>query len=245
MVITKGFLLTGLSLLSTLGYAQPWTVQTAAFRDSGKVETRVAELRALGFDAYSEFAMLGGKRYARVRVGCAFERAGAAALAQSLRVVTWEAAVVPLGPDAGAGACVDFDLGFRLPERWGVSQRSPEAIRFWVEVGGRRGGVVYHGAWQVLQNESDSLPERLPRTGLQNNLLQNSAAQGSASDASTPSEARFAAGPNGDITVATPSGRFVVGRGELLWSVGGVGVARIGDEVVAIRLLRVPLPKTP
>ena len=248
----KRFFLTVL-LSSTLGYAQPWTVQTAAFRDLDQAQTRVVELRALGFDAYSEFAMLGGKQYARVRVGCAFERAGAAALARSLQRVTREAVVVPLSEGAEVSMCVAFDVGFRLPERWGVLGRSPDAVRFWVEVGGRRGAVAYTlsnsvsdavsdgvgngainggGQWQLLQNENDPLLE-LP--GL----------QGNAPATPKSSVARFAAAPNGDISVTTPSGHSVVGRGDLLWSGRGVGVACVGDEVVAIRLLKVPRSDAP
>lgn len=140
-------------LLAGTALAQNWTVQTVAFRDYQQARAVVGELHALGFAAYSQFAMSDGKQYARVRVGCYTGKAGAAALAAGLKGhLTKDAVALPADAIPETVPCVRYDLGFRLPETWGVAKQDARMVLFWVNVAGRKGYVAFDGAWHVLQD---------------------------------------------------------------------------------------------
>lgn len=138
---------------SAVGLAQSWTVQTAAFRDDRQALAVVAELRALGVEAYREFAMDDGRQFSRVRVGCWASRDGAASFAEALRGrVTAEAVPVPLSAGAPLRVCARREVGFLKPARWELTERTPAALTFRVEVGDREGYVRLDGdRWIVLQ----------------------------------------------------------------------------------------------
>lgn len=139
--------------------ADAWTVQTVALRDLREARAAAAELRTLGLDGYTEFAMSQGKQYVRVRLGCYLDRETADGMARLLRGrVTKEAVSVPLSVGAPVRGCVQRQVGFLKPSRW-----QPDGAGvgdFHVEVAGQRARVVYAGTrWAVLQ-ANDPSPAR-------------------------------------------------------------------------------------
>ena len=138
-----------LSGAAAIGQGERWTVQTAAFQDYRQATSQIDQLEALGFDAYTEFAMSGGQQYTRVRIGCFHGRAAAAEFAGRLAgAITAEAVPQPLGETATPAACVEWDVGFIKPEAWTIVRRQPD-ILFRVEVGGQVGYLRHAGEeWQ-------------------------------------------------------------------------------------------------
>ncbi|UCH27529.1 MAG: SPOR domain-containing protein [Trueperaceae bacterium] len=150
------------SLLLGTSAAQPWTIQTVAYRDFRDASTVAESLRTLGFDAYTEFAMFKGKQFTRVRVGCFTSKLAAENMASSLRKgITREAVPLPLTPGADVQACIDLEIGFLKPSVWQLDGIDGEAILFYIEIGGKEAYVRHDGArWEVLQ----SRPETYRRT---------------------------------------------------------------------------------
>ena len=143
-------------LLAGLGWAvaqtpERWSVQTVAVRDLRVAQGIAADLVALGFDAFTEFAMSGGEQWVRVRVGCFFGRDDADAFAELLQGrFTRDAVPVPLSEGGAPVACLERDVGFVAPDRWRAQE--PGHASFEVEVAGVVGLVRYQaGRWQVLQ----------------------------------------------------------------------------------------------
>lgn len=148
--------------LSAWGASQAggWTVQVMALRDYREAQAVAASLLALGFDAYTEFAMDDGQQFVRIRVGCFEERDGADHLALSMAsVVTGEAVAVPITPGAEITGCIAVDIGFlKNGDWWPEAAGSP---RFEVMVGGESALVGYNGErWTVVQDPADAPPLR-------------------------------------------------------------------------------------
>ena len=132
--------------------APPWTLQTSAFSSAESAASAVAQLRALGFDAYSE----PGEALTRVRVGCFLDRANAEDVAASLARYERGVQVVPLNRGAKVSFCVRREAGFFLPQAWGVASSTPEHVTFWVGVAGRR-YLRFNGRdWQIYQNTAEA-----------------------------------------------------------------------------------------
>jgi hypothetical protein len=146
--------------------AERWTVQTVALRDFREAQSTVAELRFLGFPAYTEFAMHEGNQYVRVRVGCWSTRDAADAVADALRgLVTREAAVVPVSPGAPV-ECVDVEVGFLKPSVYGALHGDGEAPTYRVEVGGQVAFIRHDGSgWSLLQGADPPEPQAVPPHG--------------------------------------------------------------------------------
>jgi len=149
----------GLGVVAAQTPVDAWTVQTVALRDLREARAAAAELRTLGLDGYTEFAMSQGKQYVRVRLGCFQDRETADAMARVLRGrVTKEAVSVQLTLGAPVRGCVERQVGFIKPSRW-----QPDGAGvgdFHVEVAGQRARVVYAGTrWAVLQ-ANDLSPAR-------------------------------------------------------------------------------------
>ena len=108
----------------------------------------MAQLRTLGFDAYSE----PGEGVTRVRVGCFLDRANTEDVAASLARYERGVQVVPLNSGAGVSFCVRREAGFFLPRAWGVASSTPEHITFWVGAAGRRYLRFDGRNWQVYQS---------------------------------------------------------------------------------------------
>ncbi|HZJ08443.1 MAG TPA: SPOR domain-containing protein [Trueperaceae bacterium] len=108
-------------LAATAGaYAQErWAVQVVALRDYREAQAAADDLRTLGFEAYTEFAMLDAQQWVRVRVGCFASREAADAMAEALRArITAQAQAVELSPGAKLSGCTQEVVGFLNAYGW-------------------------------------------------------------------------------------------------------------------------------
>jgi len=212
------------AMLVGTALAQGWSVQTVALRDLRQARQVVGELKALGFDAFSEFAMHDGDQFVRVRVGCYTDRAAAQAAADALAGhVTKQAAVVTLDSASKATACVQEDIGFLKPATWKRLDAADGLPTFSVEVGGRQARLVYTGSgWRVIQ---EGAPVRVPVVA--------------------PAASFETARPGGVPWVAQEvgAGPRMLCPGKLVGSAGSAAVVERSGEVVACRL--VPLASGP
>lgn len=205
-------------LLLASASAQGWSVQTVALRDLRQADAVVGQLRALGFDAFSEFAMHDGQQFVRVRVGCYTDRAAAQAAATALSGhVTRQAVVVTLGVGSKASACVSEDIGFLKPATWKQLPSQDGLPSFSVEIAGHRAELVFGGdGWKVVQ------------------------AGATASAAAATSSAAFVeARPGGVPWVAQElaGGARMLCPGKLVGHAGSAAVVDRTGEVVACRLV--------
>ena len=227
--------------LPSVTFAEAWTIQTVALRDYRVATQRVARLRSLGFNAYTEFAMSNGQQFVRIRVGCFTDRSIAESVAVGLKeYVTEEAVVVPLSDDAVVQPCVLHDVGFRLPDAWGVMASEPGGVIFWAEVGDRRGYIAFNGRhWHVIQTEAEAKALQgsswVASYGAPVSPMLAAATAGSI-------PARFVHWPKGGFLQAvTPEGqRLMVGEGEVLWQSDSAIVLQTADAVVAVYLVSDP-----
>ena len=190
-----------------------WTVQTVALRDLREANAEVARLADLGLAAYTEFAMLDGLQYVRVRVGC-FDRATAERWAGLLRTgVTSEAVAMPLEAQPPGGVpCVTVDVGFRKPAAWVLVSRPDEQPTFRVEVAGHTAYLRYDGTgWRLWQSVTPP-PEPMAPVPTSRVVRQ----------------ARLA----GQDVVHHPTWG-VLCPGRLVASIGDVGIVDQGDAIVA------------
>jgi hypothetical protein len=199
-----------------------WTVQTVALRDLREANAEVARLSDLGLAAYTEFTMLDGLQYVRVRVGC-FDRENAERWAALLRAgVASEAVALPLdAPPPADVACVAVDVGFRKPAAWTLASRPDEQPTFRVEVAGHAAYLRYDGAgWRLWQAVAPP-PEPL---------------------APGPAAGVGVAGPGaGVVHPASLGGQDIVRHaawgalcpGRLVATIGDVGIVDQGDAIVA------------
>lgn len=195
-----------------------WTVQTVAFRDFREATDTQQQLRSLGLDAYTQFAMNRGLQYARVRVGCFEDRSAAEAFANTLkRQVTREAVVVPYAPDAALDRCTHVDVGFLKPDRWRVDADTTGTPTFDVQVAGHAARILYSGrSWQLLQ-DGEPMPEL-----------------------TEPAAGSFEQGAlgNAPAVLEVIDGRpTVLCLGKLLAAVGTAAIVDAGDAVVACRFV--------
>ncbi len=225
-----------------LAFAQAWTIQTVAFRDFREASLVKEELQNLGFDAYTEFVMSRGKQFNRVRIGCFADKDGAENLANSLAGnVTKEAVVLPMTPGADVNFCVGRDLGFLLPQAWGVLSADGQAIVFWVEVAGKRAYINYDGSTWELTQEEPEIVAALSGGLNQTDVFASSSlsAQDVARASSSPLKTSFV--PMSQypklIQALTAEQAIVVSSGELLWQSGRSAVLRSGNAVFALTLI--------
>lgn len=206
-----------------------WTVQTVALRDLREANAEVARLGALGLAAYTEFTMLDGLQYVRVRIGC-FDRENAERWAALLRVgVTPEAVALPMDAlPPGDVPCVAVDVGFRKPAAWTLASSPDEQPTFRVEVAGHAAYLRYDGAgWRLWQAVA---PPPEPLTPV-------------------PAAGFGFSGPGGDVVrAATLGGQDIVRHGawgalcpgRLVATIGDVGIVDQGDAIVACRPVTAP-----
>lgn len=164
---TASLLLLLLAASSVLALGPGYTVQTVAFPDHREASETVAELRQLGFDAYTEFTMHEGRQFSRVRIGCFTDRNSADLLARSLRgAITRQAVVQPINPDAAVAFCSRNEVGFVKPVSWAVQWQADEQIMFRVELGGHTGYVhLVDGRWQLLHEPLAAPANSRPGSG--------------------------------------------------------------------------------
>jgi hypothetical protein len=205
-------ILLGLALSAAWG--QSWTVQTAAFQDYRQASAQVAELAALGFDAYSEFVMQDGRQYARVRVGCFNTRDAAVSFAADIHGrLTSEAVAQPLTSGASPRACVHWDAGFLKPAHWEVVRQGADIV-FRVELGGHIGYLRHDGVGWRFGHELPAEPGAAAREAAR--------FRGARAAGAELIQARLADGS----WVHACTGR-------LLWQRGRVAVVERSDSVIA------------
>jgi hypothetical protein len=196
-----------------------WSVQTVALRDLREANAEVARLSALGLAAYTEFTMLDGLQYVRVRVGC-FDRENAERWAALLRIgIASEAVAQPMdAPPPEGVTCAAVDVGFRKPAEWTLASRPDEQPTFRVEVAGHAAYLRYDGAgWRLWQAVAPP-PEPVPAAGF-----------------------GPAGASEGVVHAATLGGRAIVRHavwgalcpGRLVATIGDVGIVDQGDAIVA------------
>jgi hypothetical protein len=212
-------LLAGCLAVGGLASAQAaWTVQTVALRDLREANAEVTRLAGLGLAAYTEFTMLDGLQYVRVRVGC-FDRETAERWAALLRGgVTSEAVALPLdAPPPADVPCVAVDVGFRKPADWALVSAPDEQPTFRVEVVGHAAYLRYDGAgWRLWQAVAPA-PEALAVVG------------GTAG--ASPGGVHAASLAGQDIVRHGGWGALCPGR--LVASIGDVAIVDQGDAIVA------------
>jgi hypothetical protein len=203
-----------LALLALEASAQQWTVQAAAFQDYRQATALVAELSALGLDAYTEFVMQDGRQYARVRAGCFSTRDAADSSAGDIRGrITAEAVAQPLTTGATPRACIDWVPGFLKPAVWQIVRRATDIV-FRVEFGGQVGYLLHDGSgWQF----GHALPN---------------ATRGSRSEPAGFREVSVGGAALTQARLADGSWVYACG-GRLLWQQGRTAVVERADSVIA------------
>jgi hypothetical protein len=195
-----------------------WSVQTVALRDFREANAVVEQLRGLGLDAYTEFAMSDGHQFVRVRIGCYASRSGAEAMAAALRGrVTAEAAAVEMTAGAPVVGCVHVDVGFRKPYDWAEVEVDGVVPAFRVVVAGIPARIVHDGTrWAVLQGDG-SVPQvnaSLPRGSFTSTTL----------------------GGVAMVRLAVGATDLVLCPGRLIAEVGQVAIVELGSVVLACSL---------
>lgn len=206
------------AFLGGVALAQGWSVQTVALRDLRQADAVAGELRALGFDAYTEFAMHDGEQYVRVRVGCYTGRDAAEAAADALAGhVTEQAVPVKLAAEGRARACVQEDIGFLKPGVWQRLDAADGLPTFRVEVGGHEARLVFTGTgWRVHQ------------------------AGAQLADPAVPAAANFESARPGGVAWAAQEvadGPRMLCPGKLIGEAGAAAVVERAGAVVACRLV--------
>lgn len=200
-------------------FAEQWSVQTIAFRDYRDATQLVGTLRNQGYDAYTEFVMIGDQQYARVRVGCFINRDGAEYIAQQLKTITAEAQAVPYTAGADTSFCVERLLGFHIPNTWQIYKQTATMIIFEVEVASQTAYVYFNGQrWRIAQTLQD----------LPSNLTSNV-------QTSTPAPS-FISKDNAVHFVTPTLESFVLCEGTVLWHDDDSAVVQEGDALVAYRV---------
>lgn len=211
----KSIILAAVLLLIGGAFAQDrWTIQTVAFPDYRLAEAEVARLSAFGLDVYTEFTMLDGSQYTRIRIGC-FESRPAAELMADLIAgsLTDEAVVQPFTEGAAPAFCLRNDIGFIKPSEWSVQSQDSQQIVFRVQFGGQTGFVRMRGGqWRLL-------------TALE------------PADASTATKAvqfeQVTVGGTPALRASISGSDRLVCSGRLIWQAGRTAVVEVGNAVAA------------
>lgn len=193
-----------------------WAVQVVALRDYVEAQSAVAQLKDLGFPAYTEFAMDSGRQFVRVRVGCYGTREAAAAMAQALRGrVTADAQAVELTPGAMTLGCVEESVGFLNGYGWRlISDAGP--VSFDVTVAGVPATVVHDGdRWRMVQDGGELPPMATPSSTA---VYANRSVGGSS------------------FVVLEGTDAVVVCAGALIAQAGDFAIVERGDVVVSCRM---------
>jgi SPOR domain len=205
-------------LLFSFSFAQPWTIQTVAFRDFRDAQAAVEQLQSLGFEAYSEFASgTDGLQYARVRVGCFDSKETADLTVQRLvGSYTKEAVAVPMSAGASVPYCVRREIGFLTPTTWYTYFTTATEAVFMVDFQGQQAFLKHDGAnWAMGQNLSEIGVSAVP-----------------ASLGTSGYFSEVAASPYPQILYRSDV-VILIAQGKLLWQKGNVVVVQENDMIVA------------
>lgn len=207
--------------LATAAAQEEWAVQVVALRDFREARAAANDLRTLGFEAYTEFAMLDAQQWVRVRVGCFASREAADAMAEALRArITAQAQAVEFSPGTRVPGCTEEVVGFLNAYGWRlIDDAGP--VTFGVTVAGVPATVAHDGSrWRVVQ-EDDELLVAVAATA-----------------ASSFEGARV--GGLDFVSLSSPPGPAIVCPGKLVASVADVAIVERGDALVACRYLTGP-----
>lgn len=195
-----------------------WTVQVVALRDYREAQLVAFELRALGLDAYTEFAMQDGLQFVRVRIGCFEDRDAALATAAAIRGrLTSDAQPVEFTDGGHASACVEHRVGFIDDYEWRFLGVEQGVASFEVIVVDKLARVAHDGSRWALVQDGGELPE-----------------------AATSAVTAFSQRVHGGLSLVTArvAGEdLVVCPGALIASSGAWAIVDRGDAVVACRLV--------
>lgn len=196
-----------------------WAVQVVALRDFREARAAADDLITLGFDAYTEFAMLDSQQWVRVRVGCFSSREAADAMATALRArITAQAQAVEFSQGAAVPGCTEEVIGFLNGYDWRLVDDSGP-VQFDVTVAGVRARVAHDGRrWRVVQEDEQATPEVETVDVLE----------------TVEFRAERIAGME-FVSLTSAAGRVVVCPGELVASVGDVAIVLRGELVLACR----------
>jgi hypothetical protein len=210
-------------LLFFFASAQQWTIQTVAFRDYRDAQAAVEQLKALGFEAYTEFANgTDGLQYARVRVGCFDSKETADLSVQRLAgSYTQEAVAVPMNAGAPVPYCVRREVGFITPTTWYLYFTTPTEAVFMIDLQGKQAFLKHSGAsWQMGQHLGEvgvtSVPASVGTSGYFSEVA-----------ASPYPQILY----RSDVTI-------LVSQGRLLWQTANVAVVQENDTIVAYHIDR-------
>ena len=199
-----------------------------AYSQAARAENVAAQLRNVGYDAYTDAAP--GASLTQVRIGCFGARADADALAQDVRHrVAADALVAPLLESATPTVCAERELGFVPPAAWGLESSTEDRVSFWLEADGRR-TITFDGKnWTLSQTEG------VDTTGSEwfDTLLPVAPAPGL--------NATFRATQSRGVPLIRADlagGSLLVTAGTLLWRSVGVAVVQQGADVFALRLTK-------
>ena len=143
-----------------------WSWQLETFASYHEAAAASQNLQAQGWPSYVQLLPNAG---AALLLGCFVDEASADVFAQMNTLVSEHAQRVALPADAPLGVCLRYQLGFRLPDRWGILNDEGGSISFWVELAGKRSFFSYDRAthWRIFQDVyafSARSQERLPRS---------------------------------------------------------------------------------
>lgn len=210
--------------------AQNVSIQTFAYSDLAQANRIRDQLRAVGFDAYSE-PLPGG--LTAVAIGCFSDEDAATALLADVRGrLSADATIKTLSAQMPLSVCVQRTLAFYLPPAWGVASAAADGLTLWVNALGKRFLHFDGNTWRIFQNEE-------------------AWTQGREAQAFDPAQGQAAAGsPLGASFFATRSahaqlirakldgGSLIITAGELLWQGAGRAVVRQGSAVYVVFLSR-------
>lgn len=226
-------------LLATTANAQDrWAVQVVALRDYREAQATASDLRTLGFDAYTEFAMLDAQQWVRVRIGCYDSREAADAMAETLRTrITAQAQAVASSAGARVPGCTQETVGFLNAYGWQLLDDSGP-VTFGVTVAGVAATVAHDGdRWRVVQDGGELPAAAVPAAaaGGADAGTANASATAAAARATTPTFKQLRVGGIAFVGLDSAPGPLVLCPGELVASVADVAVVVRGDMLVACR----------
>ncbi len=219
----------------TYASAQRWTVQVFAYSQAARAEDVAAQLRDVGYDAYTDATP--GASLTQVRIGCFGARADAEGLAQDVRQrVAADALVVSLSAEATPTVCAERELGFVPPAAWGLESSTASRVTFWLEADGKR-TITFDGQnWALGQTVSGASASEAGSEWF-DTLLPVASSPGLGETL----RATFRATQSRGVPLVRADlggGSLLVTAGKLLWRSAGVAVVQQGADVFALSLTR-------
>lgn len=205
-----------------------------AYGQGSRAERVAEQLRAVGYDAYTDVAAAGS--LVPVRIGCFGTQADAEGLIQDVQQrVALDALVLPLSATARPTVCTEHEVGFIPPANWGLESATETTVTFWLDVGAdERRSITFDGErWTLAQPSANRPADSLEWFDTPSLELPPAPAPGLA--------ATFRATQSRGLPLVRADlggGSLLVAAGELLWRSARVAVVQQGTDVFALRLYR-------